>query len=359
MIKRAILIAICMIISISCSSLVFCMTVDELADAPVTNLDPNGELKNVFRLMSDYTDLQREDMLDSIKGKVVVWTLRVYEVSRLKPNLYNIILNGEGGLGVDAYVTSQNDEEKKLIHSLKTGSIISIKGMLTGKMNLARALKMAPAILWNDSHPQNKPVSYGSLSVESCTDSGALLKISGYSDLDDIIYYAPKSSNLCDKISRGKQYAVAYQEGTNSNGAYINIIKDIRPLLLIKEPKQSGTFRFIDENRETEAPFLLAKSITDNKEYTFSLESVATSDELDKILSDLKKGQKVTITYQPIYVNAFDEPYEYLRLESINRLEDKSKQSDKKQRKGKESEQELKDKLKLLQKLMEQTQDFS
>lgn len=125
---------------------------------PEENLTPYGELGEIFTFNSDSTDIQRANALKDIKGKVIVWTLPVYEVSQGKDaNNFNIQTSelgleifGESARWVGTLInlTSESDDEIKYISGLKTGNEITIKGVLTGDSTL-RSLKISPAILWS------------------------------------------------------------------------------------------------------------------------------------------------------------------------------------------------------------------
>lgn len=301
--------------------LALAMTLDELYNSPASNIDPN-QLAPIFRLGSDYTDLQREDTLEEIGGKVVVWTVPVYEIKRKKDGAYSILSAGDNGLNVEITLTVRSDEEKKYIHSLKTGNRLTIKGVLNGKTFL-RALEISPAIIWDKRFTQspNPKTGYGSLYVTSCGDTGELSAAAGYGEMEDAVYYAPKSFDLCGKVRKDEHYAIKYIERMDSlhgNGEKIRIIQDIRPLYLLKKPVARDKFIFVSENIETDAPYLTAKSLKTNDEYIFAIDGNVNWEKMDNILGKLKEGEIVVISYQPVFVNGFDEQYEYLRLVSIS-----------------------------------------
>ncbi len=87
-------------------------------------LSPTGELANMFNLMSDNTDLQRENKFKEIKGKVVEWTLTVYEVAKDGDD-YKVQTEPGDEVGTFVYITPRNSEDKAFIEALKTGSKIS------------------------------------------------------------------------------------------------------------------------------------------------------------------------------------------------------------------------------------------
>lgn len=108
----------------------------ELASADAT-LVPSGELAEIFSYGGNSTDLQREIKLKEIKGKVVEWTLPVYDIQSAGPGYkiqtdshYKNDFFGEKLVGTFINITARNENEKRLIESLKTGDLIHIKGII-------------------------------------------------------------------------------------------------------------------------------------------------------------------------------------------------------------------------------------
>lgn len=117
----------------------------ELAAATPAQISPTGELAAMFNLMSDNTDLQRENKLKEIKGKIVEWALPVYEIAK-DGDGYKVQTEPGDTVGTFVYITPRNDEDKAIIEALKTGSWISIKGII--KDDFLRNLVIKPAILF-------------------------------------------------------------------------------------------------------------------------------------------------------------------------------------------------------------------
>lgn len=120
----------------------------ELAAMPAAPLSPTGELAAMFNLMSDNTDLQRENKLKEIKGKVVEWTLQVYEVEKDGDD-YKVQTEAGNAVGTLIYISPRNEQDKAVIEALKTGNRISIKGII--KDDFMRSLVIKPAILFQPS----------------------------------------------------------------------------------------------------------------------------------------------------------------------------------------------------------------
>lgn len=117
----------------------------ELAATPAAPLSPTGELADMFNLLSDNTDLQRENKLKEIKGKVVEWTLSVYEVEK-DGDEYKVQTDSDDAVGTFVYISPRNDQDKAVIEALKTGSRVSIKGIIGD--DSVRHLVIKPAILF-------------------------------------------------------------------------------------------------------------------------------------------------------------------------------------------------------------------
>jgi len=116
----------------------------------VSEIKPYGELAAAFNLDSKYTNVQRENFLNKIKGKVIIWEVNVYEVARLPYNKYKI--QTQSALfckNVSSFITltAKDELQTKFIEEIKTDQIIRIKGVLTGRSTV-RHLEIEPAILW-------------------------------------------------------------------------------------------------------------------------------------------------------------------------------------------------------------------
>ena len=136
-----------------------------LVNASPSSLRPDGELAELFSFGSNSTDLQRQLKLKEIIGKVVEWRLPVYEV-RQSGNEY-LIQTSAAPLGdifsaISAsrmvqtflHVTPRDDSDRRLIESLKTGSFVTVKGVIED--STMRNLDIRPAILVRET-PSNAP----------------------------------------------------------------------------------------------------------------------------------------------------------------------------------------------------------
>jgi len=126
--------------------------IDQLELSESSTLQPNGELAEIFRFGSDFTDLQRQLKLKEISGKVVVWHLPVYEVKQSGAN-YIIQTSssfrgerlGEELIGTFLHITPRSEDDRRLIERIKTGNVIKVKGIVHG--TTMRNLDISPAIL--------------------------------------------------------------------------------------------------------------------------------------------------------------------------------------------------------------------
>ncbi len=151
----------------------------DLYGKPVENISP-VMLNSVFELGGNGTNLQRENVENSIKGKVVVWRLKVYEVRRKQNGTFRIITQtgevdrrseiqkhaqafldignvmlGQGPVLTGRYenqnvgtfidLTLRNGGDLEYLGNLQTGSWITIRGKITGVS--LRTVDISPAVL--------------------------------------------------------------------------------------------------------------------------------------------------------------------------------------------------------------------
>lgn len=123
--------------------------IDLLVEAsPELSVLPTGEIAEIFKVMSDYTDIQRSNKLKELKNKIVVWNLTVYNIN--KAGKKYVIQTEPKGIKQEEVstiitLTPINENQITMIESLKTGDKIKIKGILTGESTM-RALEISPAI---------------------------------------------------------------------------------------------------------------------------------------------------------------------------------------------------------------------
>lgn len=127
------------------------VTLGKIAESQAADISPTGELAAAFKLDSKYTDLQREKAEKEITGKIVQWTLPVYEVSksgdgyRVQTSGDQAIMGGTPMVGAFITIYPRNDNERTYIENLKTKDRITFKGKITG--TTMRNIDIEPAIL--------------------------------------------------------------------------------------------------------------------------------------------------------------------------------------------------------------------
>jgi hypothetical protein len=120
-------------------------TLDSIEKSEAANISPSGQISEIFSIGSENTDIQRENMEKEINGKIVQWTLPVYEVKKREENIYRITTSGTGYVGTFVTLHARNSQESSYIESLKTGSMFSFKGKIDG--TTMRNIDIDPAVL--------------------------------------------------------------------------------------------------------------------------------------------------------------------------------------------------------------------
>lgn len=118
-----------------------------LAQSTAADLSPSGELNAAFSVMSEYTDVQRENLEREITGTTVMWELPIYEVKKVTNNEYRVQTSGSRLVGTFVNVYTQSPEQASYIESLKEDDLIKFKGTIVG--TFLRNIEIDPAILVN------------------------------------------------------------------------------------------------------------------------------------------------------------------------------------------------------------------
>lgn len=119
-----------------------------LAQSEASQLSPVGELAETFNVMSDNTDIQRDNLAERITGSTVQWNLPVFEVRKLSEGRYRVQTGGDRTLvGTFVNVYTRSPEEVAFVESLKSEDSISFKGKITGVR--LRNVQIDPAVLTN------------------------------------------------------------------------------------------------------------------------------------------------------------------------------------------------------------------
>lgn len=103
-------------------------------------------LAETFKIGGTATDLQRDAKEKEIKGKIVNWAgLKVYEVAA-KGKCFRVQTSAtDAAPGVFADACPPEGGSSAMFMALKTGSLISIKGKITGTS--MRYIELEPAII--------------------------------------------------------------------------------------------------------------------------------------------------------------------------------------------------------------------
>ncbi len=122
-----------------------------VADSQPLVLNPTGELAELFAVMSDRTDIQRDNKLAELKGKVVLFKLPVNDIrksgEKYKISTQSIIpKTTKKILSVYGEIYPRSDAEKQRLESASSGEYIQIQGRITGNTTM-RKLELDPIIV--------------------------------------------------------------------------------------------------------------------------------------------------------------------------------------------------------------------
>lgn len=122
------------------------LQLEVIENSQSVDISSSGELSEIFSIVSGYTNVQRENSEEYLKGKIVQWTLPVYDVSKKKENIYKVLTRSESG-SVGTYVTlyARSAQDVALVEGLMTDDAVTIKGKV--KEVKLRTIIIDPAIL--------------------------------------------------------------------------------------------------------------------------------------------------------------------------------------------------------------------
>lgn len=129
--------------------------IQKLESTTTSSLSLHGELSDVFAPFSEYTELQRENMLSKVKGSIVQWDLPIYEIFPPENGVYKVTTpagtfagdNGKSLLMAVIFITPRDDADRAVMGALKTNDVMSFKGVLAD-VHLRTAVRITPAILF-------------------------------------------------------------------------------------------------------------------------------------------------------------------------------------------------------------------
>lgn len=194
---------------------------DELAKSPVSDLQPDGQLAATFTLGSQHTDLQRENALKEIKGKLVSWTLPVYEVKREDEGYKIQTSSGFRNSSVGAFVsiTPRTPQDRQAIESLKTGDLVSFRGVINDVF--MRNMVIKPAIL--EHKEVMAPVAEAPLEAPATADTSVE---SGSFTGSIIVANDGEYSAMTEEAPDGGRIAIYFKSKSPSGQAIFASCKD-------------------------------------------------------------------------------------------------------------------------------------
>lgn len=137
----------------------------DMLSQKITIID-QSKLCQMFKLNSKFTDLQRESMIEDLKGKIIEWKLPVYEVSSKSNNVFRIqTFNPSffecGYVSTSINLVALNDGDLSRIKALKTNDVITIRGKIKGVF--LRHIEIDPAIFSNTGRLVNSNINQKSI----------------------------------------------------------------------------------------------------------------------------------------------------------------------------------------------------
>jgi len=107
----------------------------EVESATPANISSSGELASMFTFVSDSTDIQRENKENELVGRIVEWSLPVFDVTVKSADnkVYRVQTSGDSNnVGVIVEVYARSAEEAREIETLNPNELIRFKGEISG-----------------------------------------------------------------------------------------------------------------------------------------------------------------------------------------------------------------------------------
>lgn len=102
----------------------------ELTGQPVST-SPPADLADALSFFSSLTEVKKDEIKDSYRGKLVQWTLPVWEVSK-RDEKFVIQTSSGGTIAIFCNVTPETDAEASRIRELDAGDMVTCKGVVAG-----------------------------------------------------------------------------------------------------------------------------------------------------------------------------------------------------------------------------------
>ena len=118
---------------------------DEITNATPANLDTK-DLSEMFSIMGKSTKLQKENKEEEIKGKIVEWTVKVFNVTKRDGGNYRIQSSSTDNMpGTFVNLYPRDDKQKSIIEGSTGGDMLKIKGIITD--TTMGSIDISPAVL--------------------------------------------------------------------------------------------------------------------------------------------------------------------------------------------------------------------
>lgn len=127
--------------------------ISDLENATPNELQPYGELAQVYELGGNNTDIQRDNKTAEIKGSIVDWSLQVYDVKKTKSG-YKVHTSGRGLVRTLISLTVRDDQEIAFVENLKTGDLIRVKAIIEDVS--FRTIELSPAVLYRSKQAEKQ-----------------------------------------------------------------------------------------------------------------------------------------------------------------------------------------------------------
>lgn len=102
----------------------------ELTAQPVST-SPPADLADALSFFSSLTEVKKDEIKDSYRGKLVQWTLPVWEVSK-RDEKFVIQTSGNSPIAIFCTVKPESEAEAARIREIDAGDMITCKGVVAG-----------------------------------------------------------------------------------------------------------------------------------------------------------------------------------------------------------------------------------
>ncbi|MCA2376967.1 hypothetical protein ACQZ5D_06805 [Agrobacterium sp. 22-211-1] len=103
----------------------------EVLDETPVSTTPPDDLVNALSFFSGLTEVQKNEIKDSYRGKLVAWKLPVWDVSQRNEE-FVIQTSSQGKIAIFCKIRPSDDNEAKRIRQLAAGHLITCKGIVNG-----------------------------------------------------------------------------------------------------------------------------------------------------------------------------------------------------------------------------------